>query len=89
MPISVNLSLCALLICFHALKIISEFILFGSPKIIPNLTRIGLITDKVKPKYDKLGVLSYQEMEDNFHPDWAEISKPYETQEEIEKALGI
>lgn len=58
-------------------------------KIIPNLTRIGLITDKVKPKYDKLGVLSYQEMEDNFHPDWAEISKPYETQEEIEKAIGI
>ena len=58
-------------------------------KIIPNLTRIGLITDKVKPKYDKLGVLSYQEMEDNFQPDWAEISKPYETQEEIEKAIGI
>ena len=27
-------------------------------KIIPNLTRIGLITDKVKPKYDKLVVLS-------------------------------
>ena len=56
-------------------------------KIIPNLTRIGLITDKVKPKYEKLGVLSYQELEDNFNVDWAEISKPYETQEEIEKEI--
>ena len=58
-------------------------------KIIPNLTRIGLITDKVKPKYDKLGVLSYQEMEDNFNVDWAEISKPYETQEEIEREISF
>ena len=57
-------------------------------KIIPNLTRIGLITDKVKPKYEKLGVLSYQELEDNFNVDWAEISKPYETQEEIEKEIS-
>ena len=56
-------------------------------KIIPNLTRIGLITDKVKPKYEKLGVLSYQELEDNFNVDWAEISKPYETQEEIEQEI--
>ena len=57
-------------------------------KIIPNLTRIGLITDKVRPKYEKLGVLSYQELEDNFNVDWAEISKPYETQEEIEQEIS-
>ena len=57
-------------------------------KIITNLTRIGLITDKVKPKYEKLGVLSYQELEDNFNVDWAEISKPYETQEEIEQEIS-
>ena len=57
-------------------------------KIIPNLTRIGLITDKVKPKYEKLGVLSYQELENNFNVDWAEISKPYETQEEIEQEIS-
>ena len=57
-------------------------------KIIPNLTRIGLITDKVKPKYEKLGVLSYQDLEDNFNVDWAEISKPYETQEEIEQEIS-
>ena len=58
-------------------------------KIIPNLNRIGLMTDKVKPKYEQLGVLSYMEMEDNFNVDWADMSKPYETQEEIEKAISL
>ena len=59
-----------------------------STKIVPNLKRIGLLTDKVKPQYEKLGVLSYAELEDNFNIDWADMSKPYETQEEIEKAIS-
>ena len=58
-------------------------------KIVPNLKRIGLLTDKVKPQYEKLGVLSYAELEDNFNIDWADMSKPYETQEEIEKAISL
>ena len=57
-------------------------------KIIPNLKRIGLLNDKVMPKYEKLGVLSYAELEDNFDIDWADMSKPYETQEEIEKFIN-
>ena len=57
-------------------------------KIVPNLKRIGLLTDKVAPQYEKLGVLSYAELEDNFDIDWADMSKPYETQEEIEKAIS-
>jgi hypothetical protein len=48
-----------------------------------------LLTDKVKPQYEKLGVLSYAELEDNFNIDWADMSKPYETQEEIEKAISL
>ena len=56
-------------------------------KIIPNLTRIGLITDKVKPKYDKLGVLSYQEMEDNFHPDWLKFLNPTKPKKKSKKLL--
>ena len=58
-------------------------------KIIPNLKRIGLLTDSVKEKYEQIGVLSYAELEDNFNVDWAEMSKPYETQEEIEKAISL
>ena len=42
----------------------------------------------IRPKYEKLGVLSYQELEDNFNVDWAEISKPYETQEQIEQEIS-
>ena len=38
---------------------------------------------------EKLGVLSYAELEDNFNIDWADMSKPYETQEEIEKAISL
>ena len=57
-------------------------------KIIPNLKRIGLLNDKVMPKYEKLGVLSYAELEDNFDIDWADMSKPYETQEEIERFIS-
>jgi len=58
-------------------------------KIVPNLKRIGLLTDNVKEKYEQIGVLSYAELEDNFNIDWAEMSKPYETQEEIEKAIRL
>ena len=57
-------------------------------KIIPNLKRIGLLNDKVMPKYEQLGVLSYAELEDNFNIDWADMSKPYETQEEIERFIS-
>ena len=57
-------------------------------KIIPNLKRIGLLNDKVMPKYEKLGVLSYAELEDNFDIDWADMSKLYETQEEIERFIS-
>ena len=57
-------------------------------KIIPNLKRIGLLNDKVMPKYEQLGVLSYADLEDNFNIDWADMSKPYETQEEIEKFIS-
>ena len=57
-------------------------------KIIPNLKRIGLLNDKVMPKYEQLGVLSYADLEDNFNIDLADMSKPYETQEEIEKFIS-
>ena len=53
------------------------------------LKTTGLLTDNVKEKYEQIGVLSYAELEDNFNIDWAEMSKPYETQEEIEKAIRL
>ena len=48
---------------------------FYSLELYPNLSRIGLLTDKVRPLYDKLGVLDSKVMTDG-DISWAELEKP-------------
>ena len=43
--------------------------------VVPNLSRIGLLTDKVRPLYDKLGVLEF-ESHSSEDISWAELEKP-------------
>lgn len=45
-------------------------------RVIPNLRRIGLLTDKIRPKFEALGVLEYENLVDDGEIDWAEMSKP-------------
>lgn len=45
-------------------------------RIMPNLRRIGLLTDGVRPLFDDLGILEYENMPDDGDIDWAELSKP-------------
>ncbi|MGI9286722.1 MAG: hypothetical protein ACR2P1_15150, partial [Pseudomonadales bacterium] len=45
-------------------------------RIMPNLRRIGLLTDRVRPMFDELGILEYENMPDDGDIDWAELSKP-------------
>jgi hypothetical protein len=45
-------------------------------RIIPNLRRVGLLTDSVKEKFDKIGFLTYADMPDDGDFNWAELSKP-------------
>lgn len=45
-------------------------------RVIPNLRRIGLLTDKIRPKFEALGVLEYENLIDDGEIDWAEMSKP-------------
>lgn len=54
--------------------------LFG--RIMPNLKRIGLLTDSVAPLWEELGVLELQDLESDGNIDWDEMSKPlvYEEQ---------
>ena len=52
-------------------------------RVMPNLKKIGLLTDKVLPLYEKLNLTSYIESESDFEIDWAELNKPLETTEEI------
>lgn len=45
-------------------------------RIIPNLKRIGLLTDNVRPLYENLGILEYENLVDDGEIDWAELEKP-------------
>jgi hypothetical protein len=47
-------------------------------RVIPNLSRIGLLTDSVRPKFEALGLLEYEKAPDDFECDWAEMKKPLE-----------
>ena len=54
-------------------------------RVMPNLKRIGLLTDKVLPLYEKLNLTSYMDADSEFEIDWAELNKPLESSEEIDK----
>jgi len=47
-------------------------------KIMPNLKKIGLLTDEVSKKYEELGILQFKDLEDAGVIDWDEMSKPLE-----------
>lgn len=42
-------------------------------RIIPNLKRIGLLTDAVRPLYEQLGILEYENLVDDGVIDWASM----------------
>ncbi len=56
--------------------LVSQFRNLLFTRIIPNLRRIGLLTDAVRPKFEELGLLEFENMPDDYDIDWAEISKP-------------
>ncbi len=47
-------------------------------RVIPNLKRIGLLTDNIRPKFEKLGILEYEDHEHDGVIDWAELERPLE-----------
>src|SRR5210317_430585 len=56
-------------------------------RVIPNLSRIGLLTDSVRPKFEALGLLEYEHAPDDFECDWTELKKPLETFDKIPEAI--
>lgn len=54
-------------------------------RVMPNLSKIGLLTDSIRPKYEELGLLEYENAPSDFEIDWAEITKPLESSEQIVK----
>ena len=58
-------------------------------RVVPNLSRIGLLTDKVKPLYDSLGVLEYEDWPTDGEIDWATLERPLDKSEEAEEGKII
>ena len=49
--------------------------------MIPNLARIGLLTDKIRPKFESLGILDYENLATDGDIDWSALERPLDTQE--------
>ena len=45
-------------------------------RVVPNLSRIGLLTDSVRENFDKLGILEYEDAQSDYEVDWADLSRP-------------
>ena len=57
-------------------QIMAQFRNLLFTRIIPNLKRIGLLTDTVRPKFEALGILQFENLLDDGQVDWAELSRP-------------
>lgn len=51
-------------------------------RVIPNLKRIGLMTDKIRPKFEEMGILDYEDLKDDFDIDWSAMERPLDVSEE-------
>jgi hypothetical protein len=50
-------------------------------RVIPNLKRIGLLTENVRPKFEALGILDYENLATDGDIDWSSLERPLDTQE--------
>jgi hypothetical protein len=56
--------------------VMAEFRKFLFSRIVPNLKKVGLLTEAVRPLYDELGVLEYENLIDDGQIDWARLAAP-------------
>jgi hypothetical protein len=45
-------------------------------RVVPNLKRIGLLTDAIRPKFEALGLLEFETLPHDGITDWSELEKP-------------
>lgn len=57
-------------------EVMEKFRAFLFTRIIPNLKKIGLLTDNVRAKYAELGILQFENLVDDGLIDWVSLSKP-------------
>ena len=56
--------------------VMQYFSKFLFTRIVPNLARIGLLTESVRPKFEALGILEYENLVSDGDVDWAALSQP-------------
>ena len=54
----------------------ADFLNMLYARIVPNLKRIGLLTDRVRPKFEEMGVLDFEHLATDGDIDWRELEKP-------------
>ncbi|EAQ97177.1 ferritin-like domain-containing protein [Congregibacter litoralis] len=50
-------------------------------RVIPNLSRIGLLTDKIRPKFEELGILEFENLATDGDINWSALERPLDTEE--------
>jgi hypothetical protein len=55
-------------------------------RLMPNVKKIGLLLDNVRPLYENLGALQYEDLPDATAIDWVAASKPYARSQQREVA---
>ena len=48
-------------------------------RVMPNLKKIGLLPDRLLPKYEQLGVSEWIDLDSDYETSWEELSKPLES----------
>ena len=57
----------------------ADFLNMLYARIVPNLKRIGLLTEGVRPKFEAMGVLDFEHLATDGDIDWRELERPLET----------
>ncbi|MDZ7783723.1 MAG: ferritin-like domain-containing protein [Halioglobus sp.] len=50
-------------------------------RVVPNLNRIGLLTETVRPKFESLGILEFENLATDGDIDWSSLERPLDTGE--------
>jgi hypothetical protein len=57
-------------------------------RIMPNLNKVGLLSEAVQPKYEELGLMQFAGLPNDGDIDWAELSKPLPRQQQTQAAIA-
>ena len=50
-------------------------------RVVPNLKRIGLMTEQIRPKFEAMGILDYETLPDDGDIDWVAMERALDTSE--------